>query len=487
MRTDSVVFEITDREIRALRFLVPPFRKSLRNSAKVKFDCIPIPTGIIEQGNVRDQNALINLLRIYASKYSGKSSKSYLAVPLQQGFIRAYHLPWLPRRDRKSAISLLADEEISVAKSDILYDYYVLEEERHNSLEVLLGAARQNLLEEYVLIFEHAGFKVMGIDFALSVLGQALGFKRQEDVLYLQGDVEGLQIALFRGKIPESVRTLQSPQIHLPLVKESWSNGQAQMTELGNEISRFLLYYRTQHPDLKLSRLVWRGYVISEQLAQWMLMTNQVLEVEQAKISKASDFCRNVLEENQGYCEVVIGYALRIIGNSPGLNFCRQANLAKMAMRKLQGLAGLSAALSLLGAILWFLLVQITSPLQNEVAGLSRQGAKIEAEVRHQEDLELAWNKLKVNSEKIGKGLAQIQALSGSGLKITRVTYKQGSISLSGSAIEPMEVQSLLNTLRNYGWIQPVLTSYKSNSLDNVEFSISAKQGHLGKNNTPVP
>ncbi|WP_243454466.1 type IV pilus biogenesis protein PilM [Desulfosporosinus fructosivorans] len=217
MRKRSVVFELTDGEVRAFWFSVPPFRKLGHSSTSVKFDRISIPTGIIEQGNVRDENALLGILSSYRMQNPGKSEKVYLAIPLQQGFIQTYTLPWISKRDRKSAISLLVDEEIPIARSDLLYDFLVTSEEKQISLQVLLGATRQSLLEKYVAAFGQAGFKVTGVDFSFSILGQALGFELNEDVLYLQGDPNSLQMVLFRGAVPEIVRVLPA----LPRPEES--------------------------------------------------------------------------------------------------------------------------------------------------------------------------------------------------------------------------------------------------------------------------
>ncbi|HUS89809.1 MAG TPA: competence protein ComA, partial [Desulfosporosinus sp.] len=366
---------------------------------------------------------------------------------------------------RKSAISLLVDEEISIARSDLLFDFLVLSEEKHKGLQILLGATRQSLLDRYVFIFGRAGFKVTGVDFAFSILGQSLGFEANEDVLYLQGESDSFQMALFRGAVPESVRSLH------PL--EEWEN----------EIRRFLLYYRTQHPDLNLKRLVWSGDSVAEFLAQGLLTSKHVSAVEQAKLRNVPDSWRKVLEENKGWGEVAVGYGIRIAAHRPGLNLWRQPNTAQTVERRYRGMALFIFALLMFGTMTWLSLYRITLPLQQEVQQISRQGARIEAQAKHQEDLETAWNKVMIHAEKIGDGLAQIQAiqaLPGVELKIEQVIYKQGSMSLRGSAKDARSVQTLIRTLRTMGWEQPALTSYKLTSLNNVEFSLSAKRGQVG-------
>ena len=122
-------------------------------------------------------------------------------------------------------------------------------------------------------------------------------------------------------------------------------------------------------------------------------------------------------------------------------------------------------------------------PLQQEVNEISRQGARIEAQAKHQEDLETAWNKVTIHAERIGDGMAQIQAmqdLPGVELEIEQVIYKQGSMSLCGRAKDAGSVQTLLRNLRTMGWEQPTLSSYKLTSLNNIEFYLSAKRRRVG-------
>ena len=321
-----------------------------------------------------------------------------------------------------------------------------------------------------VCIFGRAGFKVTGVDFAFSILGQSLGFEPNEDVLYLQGESDSFQMALFRGAVPESVRSLH------PLQRgEEWEN----------EIRRFLLYYRTQHPDLNLKRLVWNGDSVAELLAQSLLKSNHVSAIEQAKLRNVPDSWRKVLEGNKGWAEVAVGYGMRISAHRPELNLWHQPKATQMDQRRYWGISMFIIALFMLETMTWLSLYLMTLPLQQEVQQISRQGARIEVQAKHQAELETAWNKVKIHTERIGDGIAQIQAmqaLPGAELKIEQVIYKQGSMSLRGSAKEARSVQTLIRTVRTMGWEQPALSSYKLTSLNNVEFSLSAKRGQVGTN-----
>ena len=379
-------------------------------------------------------------------------------------------------------MSLLVDEEIPIAfaRSDFLYDFLVISEEKNISLEVLLGAARQSLLERYVSIFGQAGFKVKGVDFSFSVLGQALGFEPNEDILYLQGERHSFQMVLFRGAIPETVRTL--PALFAPDESVESAKGRTEMW--GNEIRRFLLYSRTQKTDLNLKRLVWSGDSVAEQLAHELLESNLVSSVEQAELQDVPGFWQEILAKDNARGEVAVGYSLRILARRPALNLRWESNRVEAVQRKYQGIVFLACALLMVVTMTWASLYQRTISLQQEVQQFSNQGAKIEAQVGQQEKLEVAWKKVKIDQEKIGDGLIQLQTLPTAELTIEQVTYKQGNLSLSGRANDAKSVQTLIRTVRTMGWEQPGLTGYKLTSLDNVGFSLSAKRGPVGTLNT---
>ncbi|KUO78659.1 MAG: competence protein ComA [Desulfosporosinus sp. BRH_c37] len=480
MRKKSVVFELTDGEIRAFWFTVPFIKKQGHVSNAVKFDQIPIPTGIIEQGNVRNEKALIGILSTYRAQYPGNNHRTYLAIPLKQGFIRVYMLPWLAKKDIKSAISLLVAEETPIAGVDLLYDYLVISKEKDKSLQILLGATRRSLLDSYVFIFGQAGFKVIGVDFALFVLGQALGFEPNEDVLYLEGESDCCKMVLFRGAVPDNVRTLLLQQLPHPFLSEdNQDHADKRVKEWGNEIRRFLLYYRTQQPDLDLKRLVWNGDIVVDQLASGLLYSDHVSSVEQAKIKFLPDIWKMALEENKGKGEVAVGYGIRITARRRGLNLWRQPYLAQIAQLRYRKMAIIIFALFITGIITWFPLYQRELTLKQEVLRLSHQGSKIEAQNKYQEDLEVAWKRVKMNPKRIGEGLEHIRTLPGAELKFEQVIFKQGTISLRGNSHDPESVQTLIRTLRVLGWEHPVLSEYKLTSSNNVEFFLSAKSGYL--------
>ena len=472
----SVVFELTDSEIRALVFSWTRSRGLSKRADAVKFDRIPIPTGTIEQGNVRHEDTLLSILMTYGKQLHFECREAFILISLQQGFIRSYKLPWLPKRDRQSALSLLVAEEVPISGADLLYDSMVISQEKREQMQIILGATRQSLLERYIELFGKAGFYIAGIEFSLFVLGRALGFKFNEDVLFLQGESKNFQTVLFRGWVPESIRSFSLPEISTSLSQSPESQEKAWYEEREREIRRFLLYYQNQQPDWKPQRLLWNGDSVVGRLALELKTSGCMSTIEQVAIERDSVAWQSILEENKGSSEAAIGYALQILARSPRLNLWRQPLTVLNKRRRFLGLAYASMVLFLVVVVIGFSLQHRSLALRQEVQQLSFQGAEAAGKIRRLSNLETAWNKAGNQPETISTGLEKIQAISGLKLTIEKITYRQGILLLNGSASDAESVESLIAALREMDWKEPALTGYQLGPSNIVRFSLSAKR-----------
>lgn len=466
MRRTSLIFELTDDELRGFCFSLPPLRKSVAKETEVKVDCIPIPTGTVEQGLLRNEQNLLEILSKYRPQKKTNYHKVCLVIPLQQGFIGAYTIPRLAKRDRKSALALLVDKEIAIPKSDVMYDFLVIDEADRQSLKVLVAAARRSLLEKYVLIFAQAGFGLTDINFAYAALGQALEFKGEEDVLYLQEEKEILHMVLFRGPVPESVRSLPLPS-----------------AQLESDLHRFLLLQQTKRPRLNLKRIVWSGSSGAEQLARGLSSSDPGITVEKAVLKNTfavrQENGEEGREESRSFSTAVMGYGWQISANYPKLNLWRQPNSEQTARQTYRRLIFLALGLFLCLNLMGLFLGQRMRSLQNEVEILSRQGGLIEEQNHNQEALLKAWNKANSPSVSVGEKLTQVRALSGTEVEIGQVIFKQGSLSVHGRAKDSESIQAMLGTLRALGWKTPTLSGYKLDADNLIQFVLNAKEERL--------
>lgn len=471
MQKNIVIFELTDMEIRAFCIEFPPTGKHKQNKATCKFEQIQIPTGVIEQGNIRDNVVIVDLLEKYHKQLQGKGYDGYLAIPLQQGFVREYSLPWLSKPDRKPAVSLLVEEEVPIPSSDLLYDYRVISEESSKNLRIILGAFRESLLIQYVEIFKSAGFKIIGVDFSFHVLGQALGFEEKEDTLVLLKRADNLQMVLFRGSVPDRERTLSN----LTSVELYEGHNTTWLEQCEKEIRHFLLYYRAQKSNYTLNRLVWCGNAIVKELALSLKTANTISLVQKAKFKNVPSSWQRVLEENEGSSEVVIGYGLCVLANSQQLNLWRQSKEEDTRQKRYRVMASFALLVVIIGNVSWFSIIQQQLSVEQEVQILSKKGASLVEKIKHETELNNTWNKVKAESNKVGFNLEQIQALSRPQLQIEQMQYKQEMLTIRGSGTDSKSVQSFIRSIAELGWEKPVLLSYQLNATSEVQFSLSTK------------
>ena len=462
-----VVFEITERELRLYTIASQhSIAGRVQESRPIQIaggEIIRISlSGIIEQGIVRDPEALLQNLLTCRAEHALESCLAFLAIPMQSGFVRSYRLPWLSKRDRGPAVALLVTEEVP-GSSEVLYDYLILEEEKPEHLTILLAAARQEILNQYVTIFERAGICLAGVNFSPAVLGQSLGLQPSEDVLFLLEETEGLQMMLFHRGAPEGFRTLALPGLGTNFSTADQGR-QSFWADWEKELQRFLVYFRTQYPELTINRLIWDGEAELKLFAENIAAANYISQVEG-------------LPGGRRY-RAITAYADLILAKTPVLNLWKSVRLKAAERQRSQRLVAVLGIVLLIGNGCWFFLQHLTSARETQVQMLERQGEKLEAEAKREQDLTRAWETVRAHSPKISRDLEQVQTLS-QGVELAKLTYRQGNLSLSGRARDARSVEELLQGLRRMEWSRPQLTGYISTSVQNIEFSLSAKRDNL--------
>ncbi|MFZ3102851.1 MAG: PilN domain-containing protein [Desulfitobacteriaceae bacterium] len=465
-----VTVEITDQELKVLWFLGKNHVKRVPQGARLNFDLIPIPTGVIDQGILRDKDVFMGLLQIYfAQKKLVGLIVVNLLIPFQLGFLRTYRLPWIAKSDRKSAIGFLIDEEVPIPGADLLSDFIILEENRENNLcHILVGATRKSLLQAYVEAFLQVGFQVENIDFAISALGYALGLENKEESLYLRAESGRLQLILFCGISPEVVRTLV-PDPTLGSPDAEWES----------EIQRILLYYGNQHPELSLKRIYTAGEGVADLLAERLQRAGMVSQVQKADSVRIPDSWKKTYPEWQDNAKAVMGYVLRILQKAPGLNLWRHRAVRKRTFLFSKTILGIVMLGMIAGILIWFSLQYRVIQLENEVEQLRSQGTETLTLVNQQKELNKAWLKAQEHSIYVGEHLAGIQRLLPRGVDLSHLEYKEGRLSLQGTTDNAEHFEGLLKALESSGLEQPLLTGYQQTDQASIQFSLKTGDNNI--------
>jgi Competence protein A. len=464
--------EITDKELKILAVSGKPYLMRIPQGKKLNFDLIPIPTGVIEQGLLRNKEVFLGLLLDYLAKRKLVGPIVInLLIPSQLGFIRAYRLPWIAKTDRSSAIGFLIEEEVPIPAADLLSDYLILEDDRENNVfHILIGATRSSLIQDYVQVFQQADLEVNKIDFAILALGYALGLNNNEESICLQVENNTLQLILFNGIIPEVVRTLMSdPTLALPEVE--WES----------EIQRVLLCYGSQHPGLSLKKICITGEGVTELIAERLQKAGLVSRIEKAGLVIMPDSWRKCCQTWPENTQNVITYTLRNLYNEPGINLWRKQIIRK---RKdfLFKINIISFALILItGFLIWFSLQNRESQLQNETEQLRDKGRQLLSISDQQKVLNNAWFIAREYPFYVGEKLAEIQGLLPDGVELTNLEYREGGLSLQGTTTNAEKFEELLAALTSSGLDRPLLTTYQKTDQASIKFVIKTGFSFKGK------
>lgn len=466
-RIKHVSLELTDQEVRILGY-IPSKKMTL-----VMYETIPLSTGVIEQGMVCQPTELTAVLREWVTNQAiqGKVN-ARVAIPLSNGFVRKYSLPWASKRDRKRLIHYLADEEIPIPEDDRVFDHWITPEKtQEKSLQVVLSGIRKVRLDSFTRCLETAGFRIESIGFTPLAWAYALQIKPQEQVLLIKEQSDVYQISFYHGIIPEIVRLLRHDR-QGSQGNELWDT----------ELERILSYLLTSRENLDIQRVIINpseesvslGTKVCAFLQREKGISPQLQTLDKVFISALSFF-----KEEPRKILAVWGMALQHNLEHPN-NFWRERTRVQRQQRRMGIVACLFLALSLAGIDLKDQLVQQVEKLDQEVSQLGVKGEletqAAQEEIRRTEE----WLHLMEQPGTVGRDLAQLQSLVGEEIEFEQLEHKEGTVMIQGKATNPVSVQDLFNQLQQLGWQEPRLGTYQLEGNQDtgsvIEFTLTTKR-----------
>ena len=138
------------------------------------FGEVEIPEGLIKEGEIMDENGLIDVLKKNLNKDCKKMFSYFLAVslPEEKSFLRLIQLPKVKSEEVANAVRWEIESNIPLPAEDLTYDYEVIEplEDHLNHLDVVITAFPKSIVESYLRVLKGAGLKI----FCLELESQAI-------------------------------------------------------------------------------------------------------------------------------------------------------------------------------------------------------------------------------------------------------------------------------------------------------------------------
>jgi type IV pilus assembly protein PilM len=139
---------------------------------------VPLPAGAVENGEVRDAEAVSEALRVLWTKGGFRSRKAWMGVGNQRVVVREIALPTMPEKELRQSLGFQVQEFIPMPVDEAVLDYHLIEEievDGRQMLRLLLVAAQRAMVDTLVSAATNAKLEPMGLDLVPFAMVRAVG------------------------------------------------------------------------------------------------------------------------------------------------------------------------------------------------------------------------------------------------------------------------------------------------------------------------
>jgi type IV pilus assembly protein PilM len=154
-----------------------------------KFGLIDIEPGAIEEGIIKDPQRVAAAIRQLFQNYNFKSRNVAVSIGGYSVIVKNITLQNMPAEQLYESINFEAEQYIPFDINDVNLDFQILGETEHNpnQMNVLLVAAKKDMVNDYVNLIDMAGLNLCIIDIDAFAL---------QNIYELNYDIKGESVAL---------------------------------------------------------------------------------------------------------------------------------------------------------------------------------------------------------------------------------------------------------------------------------------------------
>jgi type IV pilus assembly protein PilM len=139
---------------------------------------VPLPTGAVENGEVRETEVVAEALRELWQRGGFKQKRVWLGVGNQRVVVREIALPYMPEKELRASLGLQVQEFIPMPVDDAVLDFDPIDEfeqDDRKMLRMLLVAAQRGMVDQVVQAVLAAKLEPMGLDLVPFAMVRAIG------------------------------------------------------------------------------------------------------------------------------------------------------------------------------------------------------------------------------------------------------------------------------------------------------------------------
>jgi type IV pilus assembly protein PilM len=154
----------------------------------VKLGYAPLPSEAIVQGAFLNTTAIVDAIREAIESAGIRSRDMATAISGHSVIVKKISLQQMSREQLEESIKWEAEQYIPFDVNEVNLDFQILDPDRDGQMDVLLVAAKKDLLDDYVQVIAEAGYTAQVVDIA--------GFAVENAYEANHGDEEGEVVAM---------------------------------------------------------------------------------------------------------------------------------------------------------------------------------------------------------------------------------------------------------------------------------------------------
>jgi type IV pilus assembly protein PilM len=154
-------------------------KKNKRGLILSSFGEAEIPRGIIEGGEVKDEDSLAKIIRESINKVKGKKLKTKYVIaslPEEKSFLQVIQLPKMTREELKKAIKFEAENYIPLPIEEVYLDFQIVQPlyNHIDHLDVLIAALPKKIIDPYLSSIKKSGLIPTVLEIESQAISRAL-------------------------------------------------------------------------------------------------------------------------------------------------------------------------------------------------------------------------------------------------------------------------------------------------------------------------
>jgi len=215
-----------------------------------------LPKGLIEAGNIVDQEALVRALEDFRKSFNLRYIRT--SLPEERAYLFQTTVPKVSFGELRTAVEATIEENVPLSVSEVIFDYAVLKDQEGvvgDGIAVSVSVIPEVLVMEYLSVFRSAGFMPLHFDIESQAISKAVIGREDEDVslvVNLNPGKVGLYIVSQGAVSFTSTVAIPAPaKVGSPIQNTESSSADILSTypalkNLVSEIEKVFMYWQTQ-------------------------------------------------------------------------------------------------------------------------------------------------------------------------------------------------------------------------------------------------